>query len=139
MSDDDYTLDAFNPGEARERLRNATGIILKLEKDYMEAVQEAADAESVYRHELAKAFAALREAGEPVEAARIKGHGETAKFKRDTLAAAGAVRVAADRLENARDTRRSLWRLVEWSAAREMRAAQIQGRVPENSPGGTWP
>jgi hypothetical protein len=142
MTDPDYTLRAFDPGDARDRLRDSTRMILDLEKAYGAAVEAAADAEAVYRAEVAKSFDALRAGGEAVEAARIKAHGETAPVKRDTMAAAGMLKLAAERLEDARDTRRSLWRLIEWSAARERRAAAVMTGTnadDERIPGTSWP
>jgi hypothetical protein len=135
MTDDDnLTFEA-----ARDRLRQATKIILDLEHEYAEAVQAHADAEAVYRAELAKAFDNHRSAGDAVEAAKIKAHGDTATLKRDAIASAGMVKVQADKVENARDSRRSLWRLIEWAAQRERRAANMVARDDERVPGETWP
>lgn len=129
----------MNYDDAREKLTKATRTILDAEAAYELAVETGADAEAVYRRELADAFKGFRDDGEPVEAARIRAHGVTAPQKRDAIAAAGMVKVAAERLEDARDSRRSLWRLIEWASAREMRAAHVTGRMPENAPGRTWP
>jgi len=123
--------------EARENLRRATKTILDLEGDYGRASERSADAEGVYRHELAEAFKRYREAGDAVEASSIKARGECAVLKREAIAAAGAFKLAAEKLEDARDSRRSLWRLIEWS--REHDRSSSSNGTPENVPKERWP
>lgn len=130
----DLSLAVFDSGEARDKLRGATSIILSLENDYAEMVKVAAEAEAFYRLRLAEQFKAHRDAGEAVEGAKIRAHGDTAAEKQATLEAAGALKVAERRLEDAVDTRRSLWRLVEWARSKDT-AAPVDERVPS----GSWP
>jgi hypothetical protein len=51
MTDDHYELSlaVFDAGEARDKLRAATTVILNLEKAYADAIQDAADSEAAYR------------------------------------------------------------------------------------------
>lgn len=123
--------------EARDRLRDATRVVLDAEKNYEAAVQTAADTEAVYRVELATAFRSEREGGNAVQEAEIKARAAVAVQSRDRDHAAGMLRLAAERLENARDSRRSLWRLIEWS----MRASTAApGRAQdERVPADRWP
>jgi hypothetical protein len=129
--------------EARENLRRATKIILDLEADYDRANERSADAEAVYRKDRAEVFRRYREAGEAVQAAETLARGDTAVQKREAIAAAGALRLAGEKLENARDSRRSLWRLIEWSREHDRPAPTQNGPaqqpLPENVPRETWP
>jgi ribosome-binding protein aMBF1 (putative translation factor) len=137
MTDDTYTLTlaVFDSGEARSKLRGATQIILSLEADYGTAVAEAAEAEGFYRLRLAEQFRAHRDAGAPVEAANIMARGDCAADKRATLEAAGKLKLAEKRLDDAVDTRRSLWRLIEWARARDTHSRPHEDeRVPTGWP-----
>jgi hypothetical protein len=95
MTDDHYELSlaVFDAGEARDKLRAATTVILNLERGYANAIPDAADAEAAYR------------------------------------------------LEDARDTRRSLWRLIEWSRERDIAKIKVgqQMAMAENAPADRWP
>lgn len=121
--------------EARTRLRQATQIVLDAEKAYEGAVQTAADGEANYRLQLGAAFKRQREGGAGVEESNVTARAEVVVHSRERDASAGAARLALERLENARDSRRSLWRLVEWSARHD---API-GRAREDVPGSEWP
>lgn len=129
--------------EARENLRRATQLVLDAEKAYQEHVRESSDAEAVYRKQFADTFKELREAGEPVQAAEIAARGTCAKASRERDYAAGMMKLAAEKLEDARDSRRSLWRLIEWSREHDRPAPTNNGpaqqTIPENVPGERWP
>lgn len=127
MTDGALTFD-----EARRALRAMTQAIRDAEAEYKHATETAADAEAIYRAQLGQAFRAAREAGEPVGAADTIAREQTAPHVRDRDATAGYVKVCHEVLEDRRDDRRSLWRLIEWSARRE-------GRSRENVPGEEWP
>jgi hypothetical protein len=137
MTDDTYalTLAVFDSGEARSKLRGATEIILNLEADYGTAVAEAAEAEGYYRLRVAQQFQAHRDNGAPVEAANIMARGDCAADKQATLEKAGKLKLAEKRLDDAVDTRRSLWRLIEWARARDTHSRPLED---ERAPTG-WP
>jgi hypothetical protein len=137
MTDDTYTLTlaVFDSGEARSKLRDATKVILSLENDYADMIKAAAETEAFYRLRVAQQFKAHRDAGAPVEAANIMARGDCAPEKQATLEAAGALKLAEKRLDDAVDTRRSLWRLVEWARARDTTTKPVED---ERAPVG-WP
>jgi hypothetical protein len=136
MSDTyELSLRAFDAGEARDKLRAATEVVLSLEKIVAVAGEESADAEAFYRAELAKAFRGYREAGNAVEASTTMARGDCAPLSRERDSKATALKLGFERLEDARDTRRSLWRLVEWS--RDLAVASAHR--PENVPADRWP
>lgn len=137
MTDDNYRLSlaVFDSGEARAKLRGATEIILNLEGDYADMIKAAAETEAYYRLRLAEQFKAHRDAGAPVEAANIMARGDCAPDKQAALEAAGALKLAEKRLDDAVDTRRSLWRLVEWARARDTATRPAED---ERAPVG-WP
>jgi hypothetical protein len=137
MTDYDLTLAVFDSGEARTKLREATAIILALEKDYEAAVRNAADAEAVYRRELAGAFGRYRKEGMAVAEAETTARAEVAMHSHERDVTGGLLKLAGERIENARDTRRSLWRLVEWARQRDAAA----GKAPddERAPAASWP
>jgi hypothetical protein len=116
MDADDWGFDA-----CQTRLRTATQAVIKAEGDCEKAAQRSADAEAVYRSELGKAFAKLREKGEAVEAAKIAAHQQCATLSRERDYAADLVKLAREKIENARDSRRSLWRLIEWARDRDLK------------------
>lgn len=124
--------------EARDRLRQATQIVLDKEKAMRAAAANKADAESVYRRELGKAFARYRKEGMGVEESNITARAEVAVHAHERDESADLFKVAGEELEDARDSRRSLWRLIEWSAAHE-RAQASATPVDERLPGATWP
>lgn len=111
----------------RDRLRDATRIVLDLEGRYERAVERSADAEAVYRAEVGKAFAGYREAGKAVEESSTLAKRDVAKLSRERDYAKDMVKLAAERLENGRDSRRSLWRLIEWQ--RDIAVAQAHTQV----------
>jgi|1185.fasta_scaffold12914_2 hypothetical protein len=131
MSADDYSFEG-----CRLKLVDATRIVIAREEAYANAVEEAADAEAFYRVQLAEAFKRLRDGGAAVEAANTVARGECAVHSRARDAAAGRLKLAAEKLEDARDSRRSLWRLIEWARGRDLATA---GAAPENVPGERWP
>lgn len=108
------------------RMRKATAIVLLAEHQYDITAQRSADAEAVYRSEVGKAFARYREAGEAVEAARIAAHRECAKLSRERDYAADLVKLAREKIEDARDSRRSTWRLIEWARDRDLAGQRTQ-------------
>jgi hypothetical protein len=120
--------------QARDLLRDATRDVIDAEKAYQTAVNEAADAEGIYRLELAQAFAAERNDGAAVAEAETKARASVVVHARQRDVTAGLLRLAGERLENTRDTRRSLWRLIEWS----MRATTTTPARTDNAPAG-WP
>jgi hypothetical protein len=134
MADNGY----LSIAEARQRLRDATRIVLDAEAAYERAVQAAADGEAAYRLKVGEAFKRLRDEGSAVEAANTLARAEVVTFSRERDVAAGMLKLAGEKLEDARDSRRSLWRLIEWSARHEVAVA---GRAPadERAPGEGWP
>lgn len=131
----ELSLQAFDSGEARDRLRAATEVVLTLEKMVAEAGEEAAETEGLYRFEVGRLFEQYRGEGDAVEAAKIRAHKAAVVHSKARDLAATKLKLAFERLEDARDTRRSLWRLVEWS--RDIQVAR--SRVPENVPAERWP
>src|SRR5262245_37973186 len=117
-------LEVFTIDQAREALKSATRIILEHEAAYKDAYEAAADAQATYRHELGEAVKRYRAEGMGVEEAKITAQAEVAVHEVDRDNAAGAFKLAAEALEDARDTRRSLWRVVEWSARATTQAPQ---------------
>lgn len=105
--------------EAKQKLRDATAIVLGREREFEHAVERAADAEAFYRVKLAEAYKGHREVGRAVAEAETLARAEVAQHSHERDCAAGMLKLAGERLENARDSRRSLWRLVEWSRAQE--------------------
>jgi hypothetical protein len=119
--------------EARDLLRDATRAVIDAEKSYETAVSEAADAEGVYRLELAQAFMAQRHDGAAVAEAETQARAAVIVHARERDVTSGLLRLAGERLEDARDTRRSLWRLIEWS----MRATTARTESDRAATG--WP
>jgi hypothetical protein len=119
--------------QARDALRKATKIVLEAEGVYGAAIEDAADAEGFYRTELGRKFSGYREAGKAVGEAETLARADVAVHSRERDATAGRVKLAAEKLEDARDSRRSLWRLIEWSARKD--AANGSG---EESTKGVW-
>lgn len=129
---DDWSFDA-----CQARLRIATSIVLGAIRDYDLAAQRAADAEAVYRSEMGKVFAQRRDAGDAVDAAKIAAHKECARLSRERDYAKDRVKVAADDVQGALDSRRSLWRLIEWARGRDL--AKLGQSTDEREPAGQWP
>jgi hypothetical protein len=124
--------------EARDRLRQATQIVLDKEKAMREAATRMAETEAIYRREVGAAFTRYRKDGSSVQESDITARAEVAVHSHDRDLAAANFKVAGEELEDARDSRRSLWRLIEWSAAHERAAASAQ-TYDERLPGATWP
>jgi len=118
--------DAFTFEDCRNRLREATQIVLGKERDFEAAVKNAADAEAFYRSQLAVKFAEYRAAGKGVEESTTLARADVSVHSRERDYRAGVLKLAAERLEDARDSRRSLWRLVEWARERDLIAARAQ-------------
>ncbi|MET0996904.1 MAG: hypothetical protein ABWY20_23830 [Mycobacterium sp.] len=108
MTDDTVTL-----AELRAQLRALTQAIRDAEQSYEAAHETAADAEAIYRSELAKALARHRSNSAGVTEAETLARGDVVLHSRERDAAAGKVRYWAELLENRRDDRRQLWRLVD--------------------------
>lgn len=121
--------------EARDRLRQATKAILDLEVDYKRAIENAADTEALYRVEVAKAYNVHREGGSAVAESELRARADAAIYSRERDAGRDSVKLAGERLENARDSRRSLWRLIEWS----MRASTPSPVRPAGAEQMSWP
>lgn len=121
--------------DCRERLRRATEMIQEAERKAKAAGDEAADAEGIYRFELAAKFKTYRADGKGVEESNTLARGDVVLLSKERDAAAYAWRLALEKLENARDSRRSLWRMIEWARARDV----AQAREPENVPRDRWP
>jgi hypothetical protein len=60
--------------------------------------------------------------------------GDVAALKQIALETSGKLRLAEKRLDDAVDTRRSLWRLVEWAREKEARTPAQQSLA-----GASWP
>ena len=126
--------------EARDRLRQATQIVLDREKAMREAATRMAESEAVYRRDLGTRFSGHRDAGLGVQESEIKARADVAVQAHDRDLAAALFKVAGEELEDARDSRRSLWRLIEWSAAHERaQAAKANNTTDDRLPGATWP
>lgn len=129
----------WNFESCRQRLRQATTTVIESEDRYKQAIERSADAEAVYRARLAEAFANYRESGQAVEAATTLARRDVAVLGRERDFAAGLVKLRADQLEDARDGRRSVWRLVEWARAVSLAKLNPQPAPDERIPAGQWP
>jgi hypothetical protein len=118
----------FDFADCRDRLRRATEIVIDAERTYEKAIERGADAEAVYRRQLAEQFKAQRQEGKAVQEADTLARSDVAKFSRERDYAAGMLKLAAERLEDARDSRRSLWRLVEWARGRDLATPAQDGQ-----------
>lgn len=114
----------------QQRLRKATAILMLAEQSYDKQAQRSADAEAVYRSEVGKAFGGYREKGEAVEAARIAAHKDCARLSRERDYAADLVKLAMQKIENARESRSGMWALIAWAHDREMIQQRSNGGVP---------
>jgi hypothetical protein len=67
--------------------------------------------------------------------------GDCAADKQAALEAAGKLKLAEKRLDDAVDTRRSLWRLVEWARDRELATFKVgqQGTLTDERAPVGWP
>lgn len=119
---------------AREKLTAATRVILDREKDYEHAVERSADAEAVYRRQLAERMKVHREDGKAVQEADTLARADVATVSRERDYAAGMLKLAGEKLDDARDSRRSLWRLIEWAAKRDTATRVKDERVPVGWP-----
>ena len=123
----------------RRRMRKATAVVLAAETAYQEAAGFAADAEAVYRRELARKFKGHRADGLAVEAATTMARSDVAPLSRERDYRKDMLRLALERLEDARDSRRSVWRLIEWSRDREVALIARNGQGDEREPREQWP
>lgn len=114
----------FGFEEARDRLRDATRIVLEHETAYEQAAARAADSEAVYRRRLAEKMEKHREAGKAVEESLTLARSDVVLLSRERDYSASLLKLAGEQLENARDSRRSLWRLVEWARERDLAVAR---------------
>jgi hypothetical protein len=110
--------------EAEQRLDDARKAIVDRENECAEWVALAADAEAVYRERLAARFSIHRRGGASVQESETQARRDVVQHSRERDHAAGMLKLAHERVENARDDRRSLWRLIEWS----QKVATAQGR-----------
>jgi hypothetical protein len=107
----------------QERLYQATAAILTREREYAAAVERKADSEAVYRNELAKQYQRHRkDNGSAVAEAELLARADAAVHSRERDYATDMVKVAADRLQDARSSREALLPLVVWAREREGRA-----------------
>jgi hypothetical protein len=129
----------WNFEACRLRLRAATTAVFDAEDAYKSAIERSADAENFYRVELAKAFEAHRQAGQAVEAATTLARRDVAVHGRERDYAAGLVKLRADQVDDARDSRRSVWRLIEWARAVSLAQLNPPAAADERIPAGQWP
>jgi len=127
-------MSAYDFEDCRDRLRRATEVILAAESQYQIAIEQAADSEAFYRIKLGESFERFRAAGQAVEAAKIAAHAECAVHSRARDVDAGTVKLRAEQLDDARDSRRSLWRMIEWARGRDLATAGA-----DHQRGETWP
>lgn len=125
IAPDDWSFDA-----CRVRMKEATRIVLDKIAAYDRAAQRAADAEAVYRNQLAAKFKAHREGGAAVEAATTLARADVATLSRERDYAKDLVKEAMADIEAALDSRRSLWRLVEWARERDLKGGGGNGSLP---------
>jgi chromosome segregation ATPase len=119
--------------EAERRMQDMAQRIRSAERDYDRAIEEAADAEAIYRKSLAERFRALREGGAAVEAAMTQARGECFNLSRERDIAVGRVRKTLEALEDRRGDRASLHKLVDWSGGIdviERRNPRVNGSAP---------
>jgi hypothetical protein len=109
------------------RLRKATAQLILAERHYDKQAQRSADAEAVYRFEVGKSFGAYREKGEAVEAARIAAHKDCMTLSRERDYSADLVKLAMQKIENARESRSGMWALISWAHDRELTAQRANG------------
>jgi hypothetical protein len=124
---EDFTFDG-----CRAKLRDATRIVIDKEGDYARAIARKADAEAVYRDQLAKVVRSYRKQGKAVEESMTLARADCATLSRERDYAADMTKLAAERLEGARDSRRSLWRLVEWARDRDVATLAKQNGGPSS-------
>jgi hypothetical protein len=107
--------DALTFEQAEQRLNDARQRISDAEVDCEKAIGHAADAEAIYRQKVAERIQHYREAGRSVDESVAYARRDVIAHSRERDHAAGMLKLAHERVENARDDRRSLWRLIEWS------------------------
>lgn len=105
--------------QAVEAARTITNQIRAAEQKLRAQITEAADAEGVYRKQLALASRKARETGATVAEAETQARAQTAPLARDRDVAQGSVRACLEELEDRRGERATLHRLIDWSIARE--------------------
>lgn len=122
----------WNFEACRQRLREATGAVIEAEGAYHKAVERSADAEAVYRAQLAEKFGGYRSQGKAVEESTTFARRDVGVLGRERDYAAGLMRLRLEQLEDARDSRRSVWRLIEWA-----RGVDLVNKERELTPAGT--
>jgi hypothetical protein len=126
----------------RRRMRKASAVVMTAENNYDLAAKRAADAEAVYRRQLAEKVRGYREAGKAVEESMTLARADVATLSRERDYARDMVKLAAEKLDDARDGRRSVWRLVEWARDRDLallRPGQQLAMNDERAPANQWP
>jgi chromosome segregation ATPase len=122
--------------EAERRMQGMAQRIRDAERDYERAVEDAANAEAVYRKSLGERFGALRSQGNAVEASMTQARGELFNLSRERDIAVGRVRKTLEVLEDRRGDRASLHKLVDWSGGVdviERRNPRANGSTPYGS------
>lgn len=121
---------ALTIDQLRQQLRTLTVEIRTAEDTYKNALENSADAEAAYRAALAGAYKKYRLDGAGVSESETLARGDVVLASRERDSAAGKVKHAAEVLENRRDDRRQLWRLVDVLRPRTTATTE---------PGETWP
>lgn len=107
--------------DANERFVRVTKLLRELETEHTKAIQDAADAEALYRKSLGQALDKHRADGLSVEHSVAKARADCYVLSRDRDVAAGAVRTVLEKLDNRRGERDALDRLVAWSHSIDIR------------------
>lgn len=132
MSDEDLPglgSGKWNFEACRIRLRETTVMVIEAEDAYHKSVERSADAEAVYRSQLAEKFGGYRSQGKAVEESTTFARRDVAVLGRERDYAAGLAKLRLEQLEDARDSRRSVWRLIEWA-----RSVDVAQREREPAP-----
>jgi hypothetical protein len=103
--------------QAEVRMTEMAKRIRAIEVEYGQAMDEAADAEALYRKSLADKYRSYRDAGKTVDESNTLARGDCWNLSRERDRAMGAARRRVEELEDRRGERVSLHRLVEWSTA----------------------
>ena len=131
---DDWSFEACG-----NKLRAATRIVLDAENAYEVAAGEAANTEALYRKEYAHAYQTHRTGGAAVAEAETLARGEVVVHSRARDYAAAMLKLRGEKLEDARDSRRSLWRLIEWARGVALARESATAGRDEREPADRWP
>ena len=101
--------------QAEERMLGMAKRIRDAEAEYLTAVEDAANAEGLYRRKLGERIKELRNEGQAQDAANTIARGELFNLSIERDKAVGAVRGKLEAIENRRGERASLHKLVDWS------------------------